>query len=317
MRRKTRELDIFNLSFLDVFACALGASILLVLVSNFNKSNATISASEGIEDKLELILSEEKKLQGLEQRLAEKKQGLSDSNLLLKRLKRFLADQQKGLGATSKDLEKLQEENEGLALVRSSLKKTSAIKPSSATVRDKEEVGGIPVDSEYIIFIIDTSGSMKTIWSRVLREMEHILEIHPEVKGFQVLNDNGFYALSGYKGKWIPDSRSRRRAILKRLYDWNSASNSSPVEGLEKSLHQYAHKATSLSIYIFGDDYSGSSFDRVLQTINRINRSASTGKRQAKIHAVGFLSDHTTGRFPVLMTEVARQNGGTFLALPR
>jgi len=317
MRRKKRELDIFSLSFLDVFACALGASILLVLVSNFNKSNAVISATEGVEDKFELILSEEKKLQGLEQLLAEKKQGLSDSRLLLRRLKQFLADQKMGLGATNQELDKLQEENVGLALVQSSLKKAAAIKPSSATVRDKDEVGGIPVDSEYIIFIIDTSGSMMAIWPRVLREMEHILAIHPKVKGFQVLNDNGIHALVGYKGKWIPDSKSRRKALLRRLNDWRRASNSSPVEGLEKALRQYAHKATSLSIYIIGDDYSGASFDQVLGAINRLNRSGSSGKRYAKIHAVGFLSENTTGRFPVLMTEVTRQNGGTFIALPR
>ncbi|QJB56894.1 vWA domain-containing protein [Pseudodesulfovibrio sp. zrk46] len=317
MRRKSRELDIFSLSFLDVFACALGATILLVLVSNFTKSNAAVSATEGIEDKLELILSEEKRLQGLEQLLAEKKQGLSDSQLLLQRLKQFLADQKMGIGATNQELEKLMEENEGLALVQSSLKKAAAIRPNSATVRDKEEVGGIPVDSEYIIFIIDTSGSMMAIWPRVLREMEHILEIHPQVKGFQVMNDNGFLALVGYQGKWIPDSKSRRRAILKRLNNWQRASNSSPVEGLEKALRQYAHKATSLSIYIIGDDYSGAAFDQVLSTINRLNRSGNNGKRQAKIHAVGFLSNNTTGRFPVLMTEVTRQNGGTFIALPR
>jgi len=317
MRRKNRELDIFSLSFLDVFACALGASILLVLISNFNKSNATISATEGIEEKLELILSEERKLQGLEQVLAERKQGLSNSRLLLQRLKQFLADQKMGLGATNQELDKLLEENEGLALVQSSLTKSAAIRPNSAAVRDRDEVGGIPVDSEYIIFIIDTSGSMQAIWSRVLREMEHILEIHPQVKGFQVLNDNGFHALSGYEGKWIPDSKSRRKAILRRLDDWERASNSSPVEGLEKALRQYAHKATTLSIYIIGDDYSGAAFDQVLDSINQLNRSGSRGKRHAKIHAVGFLADNTTGRFPILMTEVTRQNGGTFIALPR
>ena len=203
-----------------------------------------------------------------------------------------------------------------MALVESSLKKSAAIRPSSAFVRDREEVGGIPVDSEYIIFIIDTSGSMNAIWPRVLREMERLLEIHPKVKGFQVLNDNGFHALSGYAGKWIPDSRSRRKAILRRLSDWQRASNSSPVEGLQKALRQYADKATSLSIYIIGDDYSGAAFDQALRAINNLNLSSINGRRLAKIHAVGFLSEHTTGRFPILMTEVTRQNGGTFIALP-
>ena len=54
-------------------------------------------------------------------------------------------------------------------------------------VRD-EEVGGIPVDSEYIIFIIDNSGSMEQPWKLLLKEMQNILDIHPEIKGIQVMN---------------------------------------------------------------------------------------------------------------------------------
>ena len=39
-------------------------------------------------------------------------------------------------------------------------------------------IGGIPVDSEYIIFIIDTSGSMFSYaWERMLQEMEATLDI--------------------------------------------------------------------------------------------------------------------------------------------
>ena len=47
-----------------------------------------------------------------------------------------------------------------------------------------EEIAGIPVDRRYVIFVVDTSGSMKQIWSDVSKVMNKILEIHPKVDGF-------------------------------------------------------------------------------------------------------------------------------------
>jgi len=96
---------------------------------------------------------------------------------------------------------------------------------------------------------------------------------------------------------------------------WNSASNSSPVEGLEVALKRYAKANISLSIYVFGDDYSGSSYGPVIDAIDKLNRNRITGKRLAKIHAIGFMSQYTTNRFSILMREVTKRNGGTFLAL--
>jgi len=47
-----------------------------------------------------------------------------------------------------------------------------------------------------------------------------------------------------------------------------------------------------------------------------MNTDKITGRRLAKIHAVGFLSNYTTNRFSILMREITRRNGGTFLGLP-
>jgi hypothetical protein len=49
-----------------------------------------------------------------------------------------------------------------------------------------------PDDSEYIIFIIDTSGSMfNHVWPMMLEKVEETLNLYPKVKGFQVMNDEG------------------------------------------------------------------------------------------------------------------------------
>jgi hypothetical protein len=203
---------------------------------------------------------------------------------------------------------------QGLSLVQSTLNRVSIAPSSSNTIRDVE-VGGIPVDSDYVIFIVDTSGSMQSIWNRVSKEILNVLSIHPEVIGFQILNDQGKSLVSGYSGRWIPDTPQRRKSVMRVFGSWTDASNSSPVEGIEMALKRYAKPGQSTAIYVFGDDYTGSSYDPIIAKITKMNRLQQDGQRLAKIHAVGFLSKFTTGRFGILMRELTKRNGGTFLAL--
>ena len=78
-------------------------------------------------------------------------------------------------------------------------------------------VGGIPVDSEYVIFIIDTSGSMHNYaWPLVNQKMRETLNIYPKVKGLQVMNDMGQHMFRNYAGRWIPDMRLRRVGVKTR-----------------------------------------------------------------------------------------------------
>ena len=56
----------------------------------------------------------------------------------------------------------------------------------------------------------------------MLREMEATLNIYPNVKGIQVMNDMGNYLFSRYAGQWIPDTPARRQLILRNLANWNA-----------------------------------------------------------------------------------------------
>ncbi len=312
MKSRRRNLEIFSLSFLDIVSCGFGAVILLVLISKplEGTSSSDINAAKQM---LQQVISAQNQVEKSSRELEKKQQELTSLKQISSLIKQSEATTKKQLGAKSSELEKLDGDLEGLSLVESSLKRAS-IKPSSATKRDAE-VGGIPVDSDYIIFIVDTSGSMLNIWPRVSRELVNVLKIHPKVTGFQIMNDNGSHLISSYAGKWIPDTPQRRRAVMGMFTSWNSASNSSPVEGIEMALKRYAKSDISLSIYVFGDDYSGSSYGPVIDTIDKLNRNRITGKRLAKIHAIGFMSQYTTNRFAILMREVTKRNGGTFLAL--
>ena len=317
MKRKHRDLDIFNLSFLDIISCGFGAVVLLVLISS-NSVPPVPSAEMEVNVLLQQLFSKEKAIQDLKENLATEIDDVASKEFLLKSIQDKSGKSLQQQSSTAKLAEKLQQELIGLELVQSSLLKLKRESNSLENeIKRNVEVGGIPVDSDYVVFIVDTSGSMKEIWNRVTSELENVIRIHPKIKGFQILNDNGTHILSGYKGRWIPDTPKRRESVISLFKTWNSASNSSPVEGLEVALKSYANPNTKLSIYIFGDEYSGSSYDPVINAVVNLNRNRVSGDSLARIHAVGFISNYSTGRFATLMREVTRRNNGTFIALPR
>lgn len=188
--------------------------------------------------------------------------------------------------------------------------------------RKKDDaIGGIPVDSEYIIFIIDTSGSMLNYaWPMLLEKVEETLNAYPQVKGFQVMNDEGTYMFPGYRGKWIPDTPSQRKLVIERLRTWNAFSNSNPIEGIVEAIRTYYSKDKKISLYVFGDEFTGPSIDSVVKGVDLINRDDENGERRVRIHAIGFpvrpdAPQFTSIRFATLMRILCAKNGGTFVGL--
>ena len=186
-------------------------------------------------------------------------------------------------------------------------------------------VGGIPVDSEYIIFIIDTSGSMQRYaWPRVQQQIRETLEVYPEVKGIQVFNDMGEYMFKSYRNEWIPDSQARREAIIDGLKNWTAFSNSSPREGIIEAIRSYYDPDKKISLYVYSDDFASGSINAVVREVDRRNKLDEDGQRRVRIHAVAFpvYYEVTNGellssaRFAILMRALCQRNGGTFVALP-
>ncbi len=190
--------------------------------------------------------------------------------------------------------------------------------------RSNSIIGGIPVDSEYLIFIIDTSGSMFNYsWPRMMDELVATLEIYPRIKGIQIMNDMGDYMFSNYRGKWIPDTKGRREIMIKRLRNWNPFSNSSPVEGIQRAVRSFYDPNKKISLFVMGDEFTGNSIRQVVRTVDRLNKEKKSGERMVRIHAVGFPVQfsrpahlQTTGiRFAALMREITYRNGGNFVGL--
>ena len=324
-RVKRRETEIFSISFLDCITCGLGSVVLLLVLSNMRAPE--IEQSE--EDAKEQILKLQDELVDiagqtdiLNRDLKARQEQLTEEKKRIARLHGDLSDI-RGKYAASKQEADVANQLEGrLASAQQSLTDEMKRLLGQGFRRKKDDaIGGIPVDSEYIIFIIDTSGSMfNYAWPMLLVKVEETLNLYPHVKGFQVMNDEGTYMFSGYRGKWIPDTPAQRRTVIDRLRTWNAFSNSSPIEGIVEAIRTYHAKDKKISLYVFGDEFTGSSIDSVVKGVDIINREDQTGERRVRIHAIGFpvrpdAPQYTSIRFSTLMRILCQRNGGSFVGL--
>jgi hypothetical protein len=324
---KRRHTQTASLSFLDVICCGFGAIILLlVLVKTAEPmilEETRLNLDGLVADLQEQLVEVRGEARVLNRDLVTKEEQLSEVIDKIARLRMMIASLRSEFDSSGKDNEAIALLEKQLQVARQRLNEAQQQMNFKRPFEDTT-VGGIPVDSEYVIFIIDTSGSMfNYAWELLLDKVIETLEIYPEVKGIQVMNDMGEYMFSRYSGKWIPDTAGRRKAIIDRMRTWNAFSNSSPVEGLNKAISTFYSKDKKISIYVFGDEFTGRSIQRVVETVDRINREDAQGKRRVRIHAVGFPvqfirppSMQTTGiRFATLMRILCDQNGGTFVGL--
>ena len=328
MKKHRRTIDIFNLSFLDVVSCGFGAIILLLVISLVLEPLVIEKMSVDLSGLIMQLEQELFEIRGetriINRNLTEKQTQLSDSKEKIARLTGDLS-KIRGEFKTSRlefDAQTLIEK--GLQSAKQDL--TEEMRKLQGIYQPPETdavIGGVPVDSEYIIFIIDTSGSMQRFaWPLVRRKMAEVLDVYPRVKGIQVMNDMGDYMFSQYSGRWIPDSPARRRAILKQLSTWKPFSNSSPVEGITSAVRRFHAPDKKISLYVFGDDFSRGSIQQVVNTVDQINKSLKGGERRVRIHAVGFpvlfsqpAAEMNVARFAALMRRLAEDNDGSFVGL--
>ena len=318
----------FSLSFLDVICCGFGAVILLLMITKTVQPQiieaSTINLEGLVADLQQQLFEIRGETRILNRDLNAKHEQLSDYEERIALLRGQLASARSRYDSIQVQTNSNDVVTEQLAIARQTLTAEMERLLGRQYQSRNNLIGGIPVDSEYIIFVIDTSGSMFSYaWERMMQELEATLSIYPEVKGIQVLNDMGNYMFSRYRGQWIPDTPGRRKVIMQNLRNWNVFSNSSPVEGITTAIRTFYDPGKKISIYVFGDEFTGESIASVVDTVDRINREDAEGNRLVRIHAVGFpvqfiRAPHlqTTGvRFATLMRELTYRNGGTFVAL--
>lgn len=329
MKRTRREAADMSMSFLDVICCGFGAIVLLLIITKSVEpailEATTVNLDGQIAELQEQLFAIRGETQIVNRELQSKQEQVDQERQALAVLRSELSElENRYASATQTRTEESSYRGE-LELALQTL--TAEMERLLAgRVHQNELIGGIPVDSEYIIFVIDTSGSMfENAWDRVMAEMVNILDIYPEVKGLQILNDMGEYMFPTFRGRWIPDTEGRRAAIVERLRSWNAFSNSSPVEGIQAAIRTFYEPGKKISIYVFGDDLMPNhSIAEVVSTVDRLNRRGLESERLVRIHAIGFpvlfqlAPKHqqiTANRFAALMREITRRNGGTFVGL--
>ncbi len=326
-RRRRRTSEDASISFLDIICCGFGAIVLLLVI--VKPSQPVVLEESLIQDKGQV--------RALQERLFEIRGQV-------KYLETELNAKHEQLGKDQRRVAILRGELEQLVAMRASIEDGGADTATQAEdlqialqsltremqrllrgrKRVNEYVAGVPVDSEYIIFIIDSSGSMTTsAWPKLVREVQNTLAIYPKVKGIQIMNNEGIYMFPQYRGRFMEDSPTRRRDIIRKLVNWSAFSASTPVGGITTAIKQHYDKDKKISLYVMGDDYQGRSVQRVVKIVEELNQRNKQGETRVRIHSVGFpvLVGTATGvnssatRYANLMRQLAEHNNGTFIGL--
>ena len=323
MKRRRGAMEA-SVSFLDVISCGFGAIVLLLIIAPVGDPTDLEEAEQHLQTIVREMSEKLFDIRGeavvLSENLKSRKEQLSELEQRVARLKAQLASVEKQSDEIAQSI--ITEEVQLRLALQVLTEEMERLVPQKDV--KNQLIGGIPVDSEYVIFVIDTSGSMQmAAWRRLQTEMLNILNIYPAVKGIQVMNDMGQYMFSDTRRAWMKDSESTRKRIIKALDSWAPFSNSSPVEGINAAIQTFYRPDRKISIYTLGDDFSGRSIRSVVKAANNLNQAHAGADRLVRIHALGFPVHFPPGRTPsesaikfaALMRELTYNNGGTFIGL--
>jgi hypothetical protein len=324
---KRREFEVFTLSFLDCICCGFGAIILLLVLTDVGKPIVIERSEKNLNGQIDALQRQLFEIRGETDVLNRELQGRMA----------VLNTEQARLASMSGDLSKIRGEfkaSKGDASVANTVETALVeayqtltaemqrlLKNQPRRIDSVQAVGGIPVDSEWIIFCIDTSGSMQADnWENAQNVMKEILDIYPKVKGIQVLDDEGKPMFPSTKGQWLQDTPAQRAKIISTMVNWKPYSNSSPVEGIGAAVQGWWSADKKISVYVIGDDFTGSSVEAALAAVRKYNPVDRMGRHRIRIHAIGMPDGPSSPpfinqRFSVLMRAMCDENEGTFVGL--
>ncbi len=329
MKLSRRAEESISIAFLDVITCGIGAIILLLMIS---KPPPTVAPEPQDDPRVAQISQLQRELFVLQD---ERSKAQAELDLTTPQLRALQAQAQRlraamlaaQMSAHSAD-ERVAKDAAELGRLRIAQQRLTEEMKRLLSQRQRQQpalVGGIPIDSDYLIFIIDTSGSMKShAWDKLKRQMQDTLAVYPHIKGLQVLSDGGLYMFEDTQQRWLPDTAAQRAQILAELDRWDAPSNSNPRDGIYKAIEDFYRPDRKISLFIFGDEFANDSIHEVVDYVSRINPPDASGHPRVRIHAIGFpasfgnqskLYQESAVRFAALMRRLTQANGGTFVGL--
>lgn len=189
---------------------------------------------------------------------------------------------------------------------------------------------GFTPDSEYLLFVVDTSPSMRRFeWDRMAEMMREKIALYPTVRGIQVINDQGNHLIESFRNEWIPNTPTNQQWILDELGRWQDYSESNPRRGLLAAIDRYYDPEKSIAVILLSDDFSpgDGAVDAVVAEIAARTGELADGVSPMRIHGVAFpvfldqigrdqFLSSTGADVATLMTMLSRDHAGSFLALP-
>ena len=324
---KRREFEVFTLSFLDCICCGFGAIILLLVLTDVGQPIVIERSEKDLKGQIDALQRQLFDLRGeteilnreLQGRVKEKDAEKQKAAILAGDLSKIRGEFKASMGDAAV-ANKVEQE---LVAVYQTLTAEQArlLKNAPKRIDTTPAVGGIPVDSEWIIFVIDTSGSMQADnWENAQMVMKEILDIYPKVKGLQVLDDEGKPLFASTKGQWLQDTPAQRQKTLSAMVNWKAYSNSSPVEGIGAAVQGWWAADKKISVYVIGDDFTGGSIEAALSAVRKYNPVDRQGRHRIRIHAIGMPDGPNSppfinSRFAALMRAMCDDNEGTFVGL--
>ncbi len=327
-RVKRKELEIFSLSFMDCICCGFGAVILLLTLNrgiNHKVIENEITKEENVLERREeevfdifgQIADLELELVGVEARVAKAEEALAN--------KQEYRSNIQGQFATIPDYGVLivQKEKE----LRQALQELDKTRKAPKAWRT-DSVGGIPADSRYLMFVIDTSGSIADRGRAVMNVLMDILELYPKgLDGIQVVNDEGVY-LAGSNGRWIPGDLAGRQRIFdgvgralklsKGMFAGYTQlpTNSDPANGMIKAIKDFRNEK-QMSIYVLGDDGPDKrSAARIIEVFDQMNPRDANGNRRVRVHGIGILTPSGNKKeFGTGMRFITNRYDGAFVGM--
>ena len=161
---RRRTIEVFSLSFLDCLCCGFGAIILLLMITKTVEPQVLEESTVIAEGKVAELTEQLFEIRGettiLNRDLDAKREQISAYDERIAILQGALAQSKSRFDAlqTTRNANSIVAEQ--LAIARQELSEEQERLLGRDAERQNQLIGGIPVDSEYIIFIIDTSARM-------------------------------------------------------------------------------------------------------------------------------------------------------------
>jgi uncharacterized protein with von Willebrand factor type A (vWA) domain len=308
MRRPNRETTVFTTSAIDLFASALGAFILLVMILFPYYRNAgsddAFSRTQEIQERRRLaagmvedLLADQRTSQSEVQDLDEANRGIEDA---ISRIRRQMADIKTQLAkvpvVAPEPVEEVIEE----------------VEPEALVAGVEFSILGLATEAKSFVIVVDMSGSMIAYTDLMIKSVLEVLE---------PLDASNQFAIIGFQGNPAPvlwtypdrglvqgtpqnleSARDFTRSLARRF------SGSTPTHYALLSALQY--KADAIILMSDGEPDNPPGF--IIQDIAGLNRFESK-----EIHTVA-IGDYTQNRGLVqFLQTLARQNGGDFVGVSR